>query len=551
MGPLLKGLGLVSLVGLASALLALVWLVARDLGYAQQDDPDRVARKRLELDWMATTASASAEGVAARPNIVLVLFDDLGSGDLGAYGSRALATPRIDALAREGLAFDAFYAPAPYCTPSRAGFLTGRWPIRTTLTQVVFPDGHPIDRLQRVSNRPTRLPADEILLPEALAAAGYATAMVGKWHLGDESPSLPNALGFDAYFGVLHSNDMAPLPLYRDREVVEPHPVDQSRLTARYTDEAIAWIERQEGPSSSTSRTPFPHVPLHASAETNGRSEAGLYGDVVADLDRSVGRLVDALVRSGHGENTLLLVTSDNGPWYLGRTAGVRGARTRPSRAGCGCPSSRGGPGGSPRAGSPRPPRGRRPADRARPRRRAASPATARSMASISGARSCAANRFPSDRSTSTATARSRRSGSAATSSTRDTASSAARPGASSSPPSSRKAPALRPRARPRRGLRRRRAATRNVRSARRLARGLGDVARRKSARVPLVGEGRASRDRAGRHERRSDQRLLCASRPAFASQFRPSKGVIRSDPGGESRHRTLTSIPSGLERGT
>lgn len=327
MGRLLKGLGLLSLVGLASALLVIVWLVARDLGYAQRDDPDRVERKRLELEWMATTASASAEGVAARPNIVLVLFDDLGSGDLGAYGSRALATPRIDALAREGLAFDAFYAPAPYCTPSRAGFLTGRWPIRTTLTQVVFPDGHPIDRLQRVANRATRLPADEILLPEALAAAGYATAMVGKWHLGDESPSLPNDLGFDAYFGVLHSNDMAPLPLYRDREVIEPHPVDQSRLTARYTDEAIAWIERQKGPFFLYFAHTFPHVPLHASAEATGRSEAGLYGDVVADLDLSVGRLVDALVRSGHGENTLLLVTSDNGPWYLGRTAGVRGRK--------------------------------------------------------------------------------------------------------------------------------------------------------------------------------------------------------------------------------
>lgn len=327
MNRVLKGLGIVAVAGLAIVLLSIVWLVARDLGYAQEEAPERLERKRVELAWMKGVAAEASEGAAPRPNIVLVLFDDLGSGDLGAYGSRALATPRIDALAREGIAFDAFYAPAPYCTPSRAGFLTGRWPIRTTLTQVVFPDGHLIDRLQRISNRPTRIPADEILLPEALSTGGYATAMVGKWHLGDESPSLPNDLGFDAYFGVLHSNDMTPLPLYRDREAIEPHPVDQRRLTARYTDEAIAWIERQQGPFFLHFAHTFPHVPLHASTEASDRSDAGLYGDVVADLDASVGRLVDALVRAGHGHDTLVLVTSDNGPWYLGRTAGARGRK--------------------------------------------------------------------------------------------------------------------------------------------------------------------------------------------------------------------------------
>lgn len=322
----LKSLGVLSLALLLAALGLLVWAAYRDLGYAQTDDADRLERKRAELEWMRETASSSA-GAATRPNIVLILFDDLGSGDLGTYGSRSLATPRIDELARQGAAFDAFYSPAPYCTPSRAGFLTGRWPIRTTLTQVVFPNGHPMDHLQRISDRPTRLPADEILLPEALKAAGYATAMVGKWHLGDESPSLPNDFAFDHYFGVLHSNDMAPLPLYRDRQVVEPDPLDQRLLTARYTDEAVAWIARQQGPFFLHFAHTFPHIPLHASAEQAGKSEGGLYGDVIADLDASVGRIIDALEQAGHGRDTLVLVTSDNGPWYQGRTAGIRGRK--------------------------------------------------------------------------------------------------------------------------------------------------------------------------------------------------------------------------------
>lgn len=324
---LLASIGVLALMAAGALLFLLGWLALRELRHAQVDDPGSLARKRETLAFMQANAATEPTQSAPRPNIVLVLFDDLGSGDLGAFGSRAVATPRIDALARDGVAFDAFYAPAPYCTPSRAGFLTGRWPIRTTLTQVVFPNGHPVDRLQRISNRPTRLPADEILLPEALKTAGYATAMVGKWHLGDESPSLPNDLGFDHFFGVLHSNDMSPLPLYRDRDPIEPDPVDQSRLTERYTDAAIAWIERQEGPFFLHFAHTFPHVPLHASAEQTGRSEAGRYGDVLADLDASVGRLVDALERTGHARDTLVFLTSDNGPWYLGRTTGLRGRK--------------------------------------------------------------------------------------------------------------------------------------------------------------------------------------------------------------------------------
>jgi len=325
-GRVLNLLGALALLLLLSALGLVAWLAYRDATYQQRDDAQALVRKGAELAWMGEQASAASG--APRPNVVLVLFDDLGTGDLGAYSGHSPATPRIDALANEGAAFDAFYAPAPYCTPSRVGFLTGRWPIRTTLTQVVFPRGHAVNHLQRTTGRSIRLPADELLLPEALKAAGYATAMVGKWHLGDEAPSRPNDLGFDHYFGVLHSNDMAPLPLWRNREVAEPHPVDQRFLTPRYTEEAIAWIEQHaQQPFFLHFAHSFPHIPLHATPEQAGRSDAGLYGDVIADLDASVGKLVDALERLGLAQNTVVLITSDNGPWYQGSAGEARGRK--------------------------------------------------------------------------------------------------------------------------------------------------------------------------------------------------------------------------------
>jgi uncharacterized sulfatase len=263
-----------------------------------------------------------------RPNLVLIVFDDLGWGDLGAYGSRAIATPRIDRLAAQGVRLTEYYAPAPYCTPSRAGLLTGRYPPRTGMVQVTFPHGSPIDRLMRIGHLPTGMPGDEVLLPEVLRAAGYATGMVGKWHLGGRSPSLPNDLGFDRYFGLLFSNDMAPVPLWRDREIVEPHPVDQSTLTERYTDQAIAFLEEnRDRPFFLYLAHTFPHVPLHPPAAHRGESEAGIYGDVVEDLDRSTGRLLDALARLGLEDDTLVLVTSDNGPWFQGSPGDVRGRK--------------------------------------------------------------------------------------------------------------------------------------------------------------------------------------------------------------------------------
>ena len=322
---LTRVLGSFVLLLLAAALIGAAWAALRIARFEQTEDEASLRAKSAALVAMGDAAEASAD---ERPNVVLIVFDDLGYGDLGAYRSAAPATPRLDRLATQGAVFESYYSPMPYCTPARAGLLTGRWPIRSGLTHVVFPEGHPIDALQRFSGGPVRLPADEITLAEALRAAQYETAMVGKWHLGDASPSLPNDLGFDHYFGVLHSNDMAPLPLWRDREIVEAHPIDQRTLTQKYTDEAVAFVEaKRERPFFLYVAHSFPHVPLHASPEQAGKSASGLYGDVIADLDASTGAILDALERGGLARKTLVLVTSDNGPWYQGSAGVVRGRK--------------------------------------------------------------------------------------------------------------------------------------------------------------------------------------------------------------------------------
>jgi arylsulfatase A-like enzyme len=322
---LTRFLGSLVLLLLVAVLLGVGWVALRILRYDQSESFDAM---RAKVNALAALAEGAQPPPGGPPNLVLILFDDLGYGDLGPYRQQAPATPRIDQLAAEGAVFDNAYSAAPYCTPSRAGLLTGRWPIRSGLTQVVFPRGHPIDRVQRATGRPTRLPADEITLAEALHVGGYATQMVGKWHLGDAAPSLPNNFGFEHYFGVLYSNDMAPLPLWRDREIVEPHPIDQSTLTRRYTEEAVSFLEaNRERPFFLYVAHTFPHIPLHASAEQEGKSESGLYGDVVADLDASTGAILDALERLGLSERTLVLVTSDNGPWFEGSAGALRGRK--------------------------------------------------------------------------------------------------------------------------------------------------------------------------------------------------------------------------------
>ena len=277
----------------------------------------RRAARRLAAAALALAAPAhsshaqraSSARADARPNIVVFFADDLGYGDLSSFGHPTIRTPHIDALGAAGVRLTTFYAAASVCTPSRAALLTGRYAARMGLSRVLFPQAD------------TGIAPGEITLAEALRARGYRTAAIGKWHIGARARFLPTAQGFDSFLGVPYSNDMdtpqgyPPLPLLRDTTVIE-QPIDQSTLTARYTDEAIRVVRESRGrPFFVYLAYTMPHVPLHASAAFRGRSRAGLYGDVVEEMDASVGRVVAALRAAGLERNTIVIFTSDNGPW--------------------------------------------------------------------------------------------------------------------------------------------------------------------------------------------------------------------------------------------
>lgn len=281
------------------------------------------------LLWTSLSVSVHA---ADRPNIIFILADDLGYGDLGCYGHPTIRTPNLDRMAAEGMRFTDFYAAAEVCTPSRAALLTGRYPVRTGMVH---------DQYRVLRSRSTgHLPASEITLAEALKARGYATGMIGKWHLGVWSidpEGHPRRHGFDSYFGLPHSNDMDPLPgiprnagalaeqraewwnspLYRNEELIE-RPVDQTTLTGRYTDEARRFIrEHKDRPFFLYLAHTFPHTPLFASGGFSGRSRRGLYGDVVEELDGSVGKVLETLKALKLDRKTLVFFASDNGPWLI------------------------------------------------------------------------------------------------------------------------------------------------------------------------------------------------------------------------------------------
>ncbi len=320
-----RGLLFVSLPVLLVAVGGL-WLAATVLSYHQDDDAAHMASKEHYLRKIA--ASPSAAVTALRPNIVFVLFDDLGYGDLGHTGSQAIETPAMDRLAADGVVLSRFYSPSPVCSPARAGFLTGRFPPRAGVPSVVFPTGSAKSLINIAVGDPVRIPAEEVLLPEVLRAAGYATGMVGKWHLGDRSPSLPNERGFDEYFGALYSNDMEPFALYRNGRVSVEAPADQSQLNRRYVAAATAFIdEHGDAPFFLYYAHNFPHRPRSADPAQRGRSAAGLYGDVVEGLDWGVAQLVAALEARGVYDDTLIIVTSDNGPWYEGSPGPLRGRK--------------------------------------------------------------------------------------------------------------------------------------------------------------------------------------------------------------------------------
>ncbi len=249
------------------------------------------------------------------PNVVLILFDDLGYGDLSCYGSKAISTPNADRLAENGVRLTHAYSGAPVCTPSRAALMTGRYGARSGLQKTVSPGD-------------TRgMPDGERTIAEYLRRAGYATGCFGKWHLGSRPEYNPTRHGFDRFFGVLHSNDMEPFKLYDGEEVVEPE-VDQTQLTRRYTEEASAFIRGNSGgPFFAYLPHTMPHIPLHAGERFKGVSEAGPYGDAVEAIDHYLGNLVDVLEDEEVLENTLILLSSDNGPWFTGSTGGLRGRK--------------------------------------------------------------------------------------------------------------------------------------------------------------------------------------------------------------------------------
>jgi arylsulfatase A len=266
------------------------------------------------------------------PNVVVIFTDDQGYGDLSCFGHPTIHTPNIDRLAEQGIKLTQFYVAAPVCTPSRAALLTGCYPKRVGLeVRVIFPGNdyglHP----------------DELTIAELLKTRGYATGCFGKWHLGHRVGLLPNDQGFDTYFGVPYSNDMSQfgrpanttyafrLPVIHNEEVIEWAP-DQRQLTKRFTAAAVDFIEsHKDEPFFVYLPHSMPHVPIAASDDFSGRSPRGLYGDVIEEIDWSVGEVVRALERCNLTENTLVIFTSDNGPW-LGE--GPNGGSAGPLRGG-------------------------------------------------------------------------------------------------------------------------------------------------------------------------------------------------------------------------
>ncbi len=324
----LKRLGLIFLLPVLLLLGLGLWVGYKVISYNQDDNETHLAAKQEYLKGIA--ASANSPDDTRRPNVVFILYDDLGYGDIGVTGSKAIKTPNIDQLARDGVQLTNFYSPSPVCTPSRAGFLTGRFAPRSGLPDVVFPAGDRLSLLTTLSGKNNRLPAEEITIADMLKAAGYRTGMIGKWHLGDRGPSLPNDFGFDQYFGTLYSNDMTPLALYRNEEIEVQDPADQTKLNQLYTDEAIRFIGQDDAadkPFFLYFAHNFPHIPLFVPKDREGKSTAGLYGDVVESLDWGVGQIVDQLKASGQYENTIFIITSDNGPWYQGSPGASRGRK--------------------------------------------------------------------------------------------------------------------------------------------------------------------------------------------------------------------------------
>ncbi|MEM1357641.1 MAG: sulfatase [Bacteroidota bacterium] len=283
----------------------------------------------LALSFSACLSFPEEEPVstaAGPPNIIIIFTDDQGYGDLSCYGSTRIHSPHLDRMAAEGLKMTSFYA-MPSCSPSRAALLTGCYPPRVGIPDVIGPPGP-----AWTADKQYGLHPEETTLPEVLKTVGYATAIVGKWHLGHFPETMPLQHGFDQFFGLPYSNDMLPeqnygnLSLLRNTDTLEINP-DQSQLVKRYTAEALDFIRAKKDTSFFLYLAhSMPHVPIFASEDFVGRSGQGLFADVIEEIDASVGTLLQELNTLGIDENTLIIFTSDNGPWLTyGNHAGSAG----------------------------------------------------------------------------------------------------------------------------------------------------------------------------------------------------------------------------------
>jgi arylsulfatase A-like enzyme len=279
----------------------------------------------LALHIGASSAALAADPVKANrpPNFVVIFTDDQGYGDVGCYGATGFETPNLDRMAREGIRFTDFYVAQAVCSASRTALLTGCYPNRVGILGALGPASK------------IGIHADERTIADVLKPKGYATAIYGKWHLGHHPPFLPTRHGFDDYLGLPYSNDMYPkhpttkfpdLPLIEGEKIIELNP-DQSKLTTLYTERAVGFIEKnKDRPFFLYVPHAMPHVPLHVSDKFKGKSKLGLYGDVMMEIDWSVGQILQALKNNGIDDKTLVMFTCDNGPWMsYGNHAGSAG----------------------------------------------------------------------------------------------------------------------------------------------------------------------------------------------------------------------------------
>ena len=300
----------------------------------------------LALVAVMGSHSLAADG---SPNFVIIFCDDMGWGDVGCFGNPTIRTPHLDRMASEGQKWTQFYVASPVCTPSRAALMTGRYPIRNGMMSskrvVLFP------------NSGGGLPPEEVTLAELLKQKNYATGIFGKWHLGHLPKYLPTSQGFDTYYGIPYSNDMDKVggpnyraeavknpdfypeiahfnvPLMRGEQIIE-RPADQNTITRRYTEEAVQFIrEKKDEPFFVYLPHSLPHIPLFVSEEFRGKSIRGLYGDVIEEIDWSIGQVLDTLRELKLDEKTLVVFTTDNGPWLSFQT---HGGSAGPLRAGKG-----------------------------------------------------------------------------------------------------------------------------------------------------------------------------------------------------------------------